>query len=96
MSLLVGAGVGALATLLLDLLVVRPLVRSTIRERLAAPEVATSLREAGLMTYAGEGLSEAIAIALIARHRPMATPWPTRRTRVATGSGRRSCETISW
>ena len=34
-------------------------------QRLAAPEVATSLREAGLMTYAGEGLSEAIAIALI-------------------------------
>ena len=65
-SLLVGAGVGALATLLLDLLVVRPLVRSTIRERLAAPEVATSLREAGLMAYAGEGLSEAIAVALIA------------------------------
>jgi hypothetical protein len=66
---LVGAGLGAAATLALDQFVVRPLLRSAIREALRAPEVAADLRAAGLLTYAGEGLSEAIAIALIRQAR---------------------------
>jgi hypothetical protein len=64
-ALLVGAGVGLLATWLLDIFVVKPLIVSTFQDKLAKPETATSLFSAGLVTYAGEGLAEAIAIKLI-------------------------------
>jgi hypothetical protein len=68
-SVLIGASVGATATALLNWLVVQPFVISTIREQLEHPDTAASLRESGLVTFAGEGLSEAVARALIVQAR---------------------------
>jgi hypothetical protein len=64
-ALLVGAGLGAIATLLIDQFIVKPLIKKSIKEALSDRSVATSLRNAGLFRYAGEGLAEALAIKLM-------------------------------
>jgi hypothetical protein len=65
-SALVAGGIAWLGVLLLDALVVRPFVSSQIRDGLTQPSVRESFDDSGLMTYAGEGLAESLAVHLIA------------------------------
>lgn len=62
---IVGAGLGALAALLIQLFVLRPHIQQTIRDGLEEPSVRTSFRESGLFDFAGEGLAESLARHLI-------------------------------
>ncbi len=43
----------------------RPEIEKRIREGLTAPSVRQHLDETGILTYAGEGLAEALAVRLI-------------------------------
>ncbi len=76
-SVIVGNGIGAIVTalmvgglawigvLLLDWLVVKPFIVAKIRDGLTGPEVKEGFDKNGLMTYAGEGLAESLALHLI-------------------------------
>lgn len=64
-AFLVGAGLGALATLIIQETLLRPYIRNKIDEALSGSTVAASLQSTALLTYAGEGLAEAIALKLI-------------------------------
>jgi hypothetical protein len=58
--IITAAGLGLLIALLINFFILRGFIADKILEQLEKPETLTSLREAGLFTYAGEGLCEAL------------------------------------
>jgi hypothetical protein len=64
-SAVIFAGLAWLATALLEAWFVRPLILSVITDALNGDAVREGFKKSGVMTFAGEGLAEALAVRLI-------------------------------